>query len=341
MPGSLLIFIRFFRAIDSVITTSLIGHLAHQISLSLPLFLLIIAGYGLGRFSGWPVSVNEGLNRFCFTVVLPCMLFNVMCKFYQTPPVDFRLLIAFFGSCFVVYALGRIVAKRLFNLDPISSSVFALGGIFSNNTMLGIPLAAVLLGPESLPSIALVLVFNSLILWTLVTVSVEWARNGSFSLRGITRTLVSVLKNPLIIGILSGSLWSLLLHRPLPDALAQPITMVADMAAPLSLIALGMSLSLYSIRQGLRESYAICLLKLLVQPLVIAIIAFVTRLPMAETQVVVLLGSMSLGVNVYLMAQKFGVMQGASATSTLFSTALSALTTPLVLMLVARFYPWP
>ncbi|MCW0323465.1 hypothetical protein NB714_004326 [Pantoea dispersa] len=116
--------------------------------------------------------------------------------------------------------------------------------------------------------------------------------------------------------------------------------MVSDMAAPLSLIALGMSLSRYNLRQGLRESYAICLLKLLVQPLVIALIAFVTKLPAAETQVVVLMGSMALGVNVYLMAQKFGVMQGASATSTLFSTALSALTTPILMMLVSRFYPW-
>lgn len=319
-------------------TPSLTSHLVHQISLSLPLFMLIVAGYGLGRFSGWPATVNEGLNRFCFTVVLPCMLFNVMSGFYKTPPVDLRLLVAFFGSCFVVYVLGRVIARRIFNLDPVSSSVFALGGIFSNNTMLGIPLATILLGPESLPSIALVLIFNSLILWTLVTVSVEWARNGSFSARGIMNTLVSVLKNPIIIGIVAGSAWSLF-HRPLPEAIGKPVEMVSDMAAPLSLLALGMSLSRYKIREGLRESYAICLLKLIIQPLVIALIAFATGLPAAETKVVVLLGSMALGVNVYLMAQKFGVMQGASATSILFSTAISAFTTPLLMMLITRFYP--
>ena len=318
---------------------SLTSHLLHQISLSLPLFLLIITGYGIGRFSGWPASVDESLNRFCFSVVLPCMLFHVMSQFYQTPPVDLRLLIAFFGSCFVVYALGRVIAKRVFNLDPVASSVFALGGIFSNNTMLGIPLATLLLGPGSLPAIAVVLAFNSLILWTLVTVSVEWARNGSFSWQGITRTLSRVCKNPLIIGIVMGSAWSML-HRPLPQFVEQPVSMIGGMTVPLSLVALGMSLSRYSIRDGLHESYAICLLKLLIQPLVIAVIALMIGLPLAETQVVVLLGSMAVGVNVYLMAQTFGVMQGASATSTLFSTALSALTTPLLLMLLARFYPW-
>lgn len=317
---------------------SLTSHLVNQISLSLPLFMLIIAGYGLGRFSGWPTSVNEGVNRLCFSVVLPCMLFNVMCDFYKTPLVDLRLLVAFFGSCFVVYALGRVIARRVFKLDPISSSVFALGGIFSNNTMLGIPLATILLGPASLPSIALVLIFNSLILWTLVTVSVEWARNGSFSLRGVMKALVSIFKNPIIIGILAGSVWSLL-HRPLPDPIGKPVQMVSGMAAPLSLMALGMSLSRYNIREGLKESYVICLIKLILQPVIIVLIAFAIGLPADETKVVVLLGSMALGVNVHLMAQKFGTLQSVTATSTLFSTIFSALTTPVLMMICSVFYP--
>ncbi len=321
-----------------MITISLTGQLIHQISLSLPLFILIGAGYGLGRFSGWPISVNEGLNRLCFNVAIPCMLFNVMSGFYKTPPVNFGLLVAFFGGCFIVYAMGRIIARRFFNMDPVSSSVFALGGIFSNNVMLGIPIATLLLGPQALPSIALVLIFNSLILWTLVTASVEWARSGHFSLQGVVKTLISVFKNPIIIAIISGMLWSLL-HRPLPDVIEQPMGMIANMAVPLSLISLGMSLSRYSIRDGLRESYAICLLKLVVQPLVIAVIALAIGLSAAEAKVVVLLGSMAVGINVYLMAQKFGVMQGATATSTLFSTALSALTTPLLMMLMTQFYP--
>lgn len=319
-------------------TLSLISHLIYQISLSFPLFTLTIAGYVLGRFSGWPDSVSEGLNQFCFTLILPCMLFNVMCGFYKAPPVDLRLLIAFFGSCFVVYAIGRAVARHIFHLDAVSSSVFSLGGIFSNNTMLGIPLAALLLGPDSLPAIALVLIFNSLILWTLVTVSVEWARHGKFSLSGVGNTLVSVFRNPIIIGILSGSAWSLM-HRPLPVVIAKPVEMVSGMAAPLSLIALGMSLACYDIRDGLRESYAICALKLLIQPIVIAAIAYAIALPVAETKVVVLLGSMATGVNVYLMAQRFGVMQAASATSTLLSTLFSALTTPMLMMSIDRFYP--
>lgn len=188
--------------------SALLDTLSHQIYLSAPLFVLIFLGYSLTRFGKWPASISEGMNRFVFNVALPCMLFRVMSDFYKSPPVDFRLLLAFFGSCLLVFITGRICATRLFGLDGVAGSVFALGGIFSNNVMLGIPVATVLLGPQALPSVALVLVFNSLILWTLLTLSVEWSKHGSFSLKGLSRTLISVLKNPLIIGILSGTLWS-------------------------------------------------------------------------------------------------------------------------------------
>lgn len=319
-------------------TISFFGQLSNQIVLSAPLFLLMATGYGIGRFAGWPDSVAEGLNRFCFSVALPCMLFRVMSKFYESPAVDVRLLFAFFGSCFVVYFIGRLVAKYLFHLDAVSSSVFSLGGIFSNNVMLGIPVAIILLGQASLASVALVLVFNSLILWTLVTVSVEWAQSGSFSLRGIAKTLINVVRNPIIIGIFIGFAWSLLMRRPLPYVIDSPVTLLGQISAPLTLVTLGMSLARYKIRHGLRESAAISLLKLVVMPLMIWGAAILLHLPQQESQVVVLLGSMAVGVNVYLMAQKFNVLQGATATSMLLTTVLSTVTTPILMLLMARYY---
>src|SRR4029077_18739627 len=114
-------------------------------------------------------------------------------------PVDARLLIAFFGSCFIVFGIGRVVGKLAFRLDGVGQSVFALGGVFSNNVLLGVPLARLALGPEALPSVSLVLVFNALTLWTLATVSIEWARHGSFSLSGLGSMLRGVLSNPIII----------------------------------------------------------------------------------------------------------------------------------------------
>ena len=49
--------------------------------------------------------------------------------------------------------------------------------------MLGLPLAG-RAGRQTIPSVALVLVFNALILWSLISISAEWYRHASPALRG-------------------------------------------------------------------------------------------------------------------------------------------------------------
>ncbi|MEC5388337.1 AEC family transporter [Uliginosibacterium sp. H3] len=312
--------------------------LLQRAELTLPLFVLIAIGYLLMRCFKWPQEVSDALTRFVFSVALPALLFSMMSDLSQLPPVDMRLLIAFFGSCLVVFALGRLLAARLFHLDGVSGSVFALGGVFSNNAMLGIPMAKALLGPAALPSVALVLVFNALILWTLVTISVEWARHGSLSLEGFTKTAWSVITNPLVAAIVAGTIVGLTgVH--LPTTITAPLTMISQAAAPMSLIALGMGLAEFGIRAGWQQSVAICVLKLVMQPLVIWLIARALGLPLLETQVVVLLGSIAVGANVYLMSRHFRTMEGPIAASLVLSTVLSAISTPVALTLISLSAP--
>ena len=307
--------------------------LFQQIALAAPLFVLVFVGYGLMRFSGWPKSMSDNLTRFVFSVALPAMLFRLMSDFSKLPPVDARLLLAFFGGCLIVFAIGRLVAWKLFGLDGVAQSVFALGGVFSNNVMLGLPLAKVVLGEAAVPSVALVLVFNALILWTLVTVSVEWARHGSFSARGFAQTTRAVLTNPIVAAILSGALFGLI-GLPLPGLIDAPLAMIGQAATPLALVALGMGLAEYGVRDGWLISLAISAIKLLVQPLVVWLLARALGLPAMETQVVVLLASIAVGANVYLMSRQFQSLEGPVASSLLLSTGLAALTTPLVLTLL-------
>ncbi|MDS4029385.1 MAG: AEC family transporter, partial [Candidatus Contendobacter sp.] len=246
---------------------------------------------------------------------------------------DARLLVAFFGGCLVVFILGRLIAWRVFKLDGVGQSVFALGGVFSNNVMLGLPLAKVALGEAAVPSVALVLVFNALILWTLVTISVEWARHGSFSVHGFAKAARAVLVNPIVAGILSGTLFGVT-GLPLPALIEQPMAMLSPAATPLALIALGMGLTEYRLRDDWRISAAISAVKLLIQPLVVWLLARLLGLGTLETQVVVLLASLAVGANVYLMSRQFETLEGPVAGSLILSTALAALTTPLVLTLM-------
>ena len=83
-----------------------------------------------------------------------------------------------------------------------------------------------------------------------------------------------------------------------------------------------------------RISLAITFIKLLVQPFAVWLLARLLNLPAMETQVVVLLGSVALGINVYIIARQFRSLEGPTASSLVLSTVLSAVTTPLVMTLI-------
>jgi predicted permease len=85
------------------------------------------------------------------------------------------------------------------------------------------------------------------------------------------------------------------------------------------------------------QSLTICGLKLLVQPLVVWALASTLGLPLLERQVVVLLGSLSVGANVYLMSAEFDTLQGPVASSLVLSTLFAAFTTPLLLAAVSAW----
>jgi len=310
-----------------------VSQFLHHLELAAPLFLLVFVGYLLAASGRFPRTVSEGLAKFAFTVAVPALLFRLMSDLSSLPPVDTRLLFAFFGGCLIVFVIGRLLAASLFRLDGVSQSVFALGGVFSNNVLLGVPIAKATLGDAALPAVALVLVFNALTLWTLVTISVEWARHGDLSMKGFGKTVKNVLTNPVVAGILSGTAWGLTGWQ-LPNVVAEPLQLMAQSATPLALIVVGMGLAEYGLGKRWREGVAITVIKLVIQPLVVWGLARLLGLPPIETQAVVLLASLAVGVNVYLMAREFDVMQGPVASSLVLSTALAALTVPLVLTLL-------
>jgi len=311
---------------------------SHIVALTGPLFLLVFVGYSLPRFGGWPPAAADALTRFVFSIAVPALLFRLMSDFSRLPPVDARLLIAYFGGCVIVFIGARVVAARAFGLGGVDQSLFGLGTIFSNNVLLGVPLAQVTLGTAAMPAVSLVVVFNALLLWTLVTVSVEWARHGGVSLSALATTAKQVALNPVVAAILVGTAWGFT-GLSLPRFADDTLSLVAQAAVPLSLIALGMGLAEYGIRAEWRQSATIALIKLVLQPAVVYALARALDLPARETRAVTLMAALPVGANVYLMSREFDAMGGPVAASLVLSTALAAVTVPIMLALFGTSSP--
>lgn len=303
-----------------------------------PLYLLIVVGFAVVKPFPQMRRLSVILVRFVFAFALPATLFQLMLGIAHLPPVDARLLFAFFGGCLLVFAVGRIVGKLAFGMDGRAQTVFAMGGVFSNNLLLGVPLAQTLLGAAAMPSVGLVLAFNSLILWTLLTVSIEWAQHGQLSLPGLAKMAWRLSRNPILIGIAAG--WGCSyagVVLPAPAAVA--LGVVATLTLPIALVALGAGLAEFGASGDAgdwRISWSITGLKLVLQPLTVWGLAVLLGLPPVETDAIVLMASIAVGANVFLMSRQFGVLERPVANSLVLTTGLSALTSPLCVLLLRR-----
>jgi predicted permease len=299
-----------------------VSSLGTQIAQSLPIFLLIVLGYALAAFAPWAREAGGALSTFVFNVSLPALLFSITSTPSRSTP-SWKVVGAYFGGCFVIFAVARLVARFATSLDGVDGSLFAVGGVFSNNVLLGIPLAQAFLGPAALPVVAMVLIFNAAVLWTLATASIEQARGGEVTARNLLRTAVTVTVTPLV-------------GLRVPSLVAEPIESLGRAATPLALVVLGIGLQRYGLRTGWKISLGITVVKLVLHPLAVWLLAVALGLSAVETLAVVLMASIATGANVYLMAEKFGTLQGPVASAIVVSTTLSVVTTPLWLALAGK-----
>lgn len=308
--------------------------LLHHVALCAPLFLLVALGWASMKVGLFDAKVSSGLGRFTFRFLMPVLLFKLMSGFADMPPVDWRVLVAFFGSCTLVYGAGRLYYGRAFGTDAAGTTVLAMAGIFGNNVQLGVPIVQASLGPAAMPTISILIIFNVLLLWTVAIASVELGRYGRIkNLRDVVKPMLKVFRTPVVLGILAGTLWSAT-GLSLPDVLQKPVDMVAASTTPICLIVVGMGLAQHSFTAGLAKGLSATLAKLALQPLLVWAIAKLMDLGEMETNACVVLSSLPVAINVFLMSQDFGAEEGAASNAIFVSTFLSALTVPLVLTIL-------
>lgn len=306
-----------------------------QFTKSVPLFCLTGLGYALVRWCGFGKTESNAVVKFAFNVSLTAMLFRLLAQqFLSDTQTDPRLLIAFFGACLVLLVICRFVAIRFLKIDSVGASVFGTGCVFCNNGLLGLPLAVAMLGDQYLPSIACVITFNALILWTAVSLLVEQG-GRRFTPKNFILTVFHVFKNPLIIAIFSGVLWNFTRIK-FPYYIDEPLRLVAQSATPLSLIAVGMGLAEYGISKGFGTGVILSTVKLIVHPIAVFALAALIGLGPIEKTAVVFLAALPCGVNVYLMSRTFHAIEAEIADAMLISTMIAAVTMPFVVTLLRQ-----
>ena len=304
----------------------------------LPLFALVLLGYGAMRFRALTPAGLEGLNRFVYIFALPVMLFFTMAERPIDALFDWRIVAAYSGSTVLIFFLVVLGGRWVFPGRTVAElTILGGGSAFSNIAYLGVPLMIAAFGPEAGAPAGLILLADNLILISLIMGFMEASGGGRKSVLGVTRqVLVGFLRNPFMLGMILGAIWGTL-RLTLPDPIQNFGSLLGGAAGPCALFALGGTLYGRPIADGRFEVAVASLLKLVVLPLIAAVAAFlIFDLPTDQAVLVVAIAALPTGANIFVLASHYQAAVARASTTVLATTGLAVITVSGLLVLLER-----
>jgi malonate transporter and related proteins len=299
----------------------------------LPVFGMIVLGYGFARANIIDVTSGKGLGLFVFNVAIPALLFRTTSTVDLKDAAPWSLWLSFFGGLAATWILTAFVSRSIPSLNFSGGASASMASGFGNLAMLGTPLALAHFGQGVAVPLGLILSIHSPVLWTAATLHREIGRHsGNVSWVALAKELFNNLsRNAIVIALLAGAIWrftGLGLH-PIPDKM---LSMLADASIPTALFALGTSLAAYSLRGAFDGMFVLLFLKMLVMPIFVFISShYVFALPPLWAKLAVMFAAMPTGANAFLFAQRNDEGAAAVSGSVAAGTALSAISLSLIL----------
>ncbi|MCB1981420.1 MAG: AEC family transporter [Rhodoferax sp.] len=234
---------------------------------------------------------------------------------------------SFYTGAFTCFAVGIVLARKLFNRRPGESVAVGFSATFSNSVLLGLAIVGRTHSPEALTSAYGIVALHAPLIYAVGMVTMElMRRNGRSLAETFSVAGRSIIVNPLMIGIVSGAIVNLTGHW-MPGPVMAAVDMVATAAIPVALVGVGAAMTRYRLRADLAEAGMVTSLSLILHPAIVFVLAhYVFALPRDMLLAAVTVAAMPPGMNIYLFAVMYDRAVNLAASAFLLATTLSVLT---------------
>lgn len=290
---------------------------------TIPIFLTLMLGYFFQRTGLFDDAFVSRLNKFVFNAALPALLFEDIASadFYSV--WDGKMVLfcaaATLISIFISIGLSFLLKPRDIQGEFVQASYR------SSAAILGIAIIQNLYGDAGMAPLMIV---SSVPIYNIMAVTVlSFLKPGTKSIdRAVfKRTLKGIATNPIILGIVTGMIWSVL-RLPMPKILASTVNNLGRIATPLGLMAMGGALHFSKAFSRLKATIGCTFLKLVVFEALFLPVAI--RMGFTHDKlvaIIIMLGSATT-VSCYIMAKNMGHEGSFSSGVIMLTTLLSAFT---------------
>ena len=304
-----------------------------------PIFLLIMLGYVLTRIKLWDAHFLKIANDVCFKCLLPVLLFYNVATADIFEVFNGKLIIyASLCACAICGILFLIVP--LFVKDKKRRGVMIQGTFRSNFLLFGVPLGLSIGGEKGAVLAAVVASFYVPVINMLSVISL-YAFSDAKN-KNLKSALLGILKNPLIIGGVSGLIFSLIRNYigfEIPTMIDTTLYNIKSTATPLAFLILGGDLKFGNMLRNAKFSMLSVVGKIILIPAVMLTVSSLLGFDKLEMAILVAVFATPNAVSSYAMARNYEADYDLAGDIITLGTLLS-IVTMFVFITIARSLAW-
>jgi predicted permease len=304
------------------------------LAIVLPIFGLIGLGFAAAKAKLISERAGDGLGDYVFALAVPALIFRTLSESDAVlTDSPWGYWVSYFTAAAIVWATGMLLARKVFSRDAREAVVHGFCSAQSNTVFLGIPLILQAYGDAGAVPLFLLLAIHLPLMMTAASLLIESAdaRDDGFRIGRFLKTLAT---HPILLSLLAGVV-AQLLDVKTPETFKPILDALAASASPVALVAMGLALSRYGFTADPRAAFASAVLKLMIHPLLVFLLArYVFTLDPVFTGVAVLFAALPSGINGYLLAVRYRTGERFSSASIAMSTALSVFTVAIWLVVL-------
>lgn len=299
-----------------------------------PVFMLMIIGNLLRRNQILDEAFWNLNDKLVYWILIPALLFNEISQIQFSPALFGSYAIVILGGFFSVILLSILLGKVCGYSGAISSSV--MQGAARHNAFIALAISGSLFGAEGLAIgtslMAILIPVVNVVIVTFMVVVLQDTKSNNSKPR-LTDIVAELAKNPLILAILVGFVFSVANAKSVP-IIHETTRMLGLAAIPVLLLGLGANIKVRNLSINISPLIISSVLKLAIFPLIVYFVSDYFEFNTTEKIVLVIFSCVPTAVSSYTLAKQLGGESELMTSIITLQTVLSFITIPLILAFI-------
>lgn len=289
-----------------------------SLNATVPVFFVIFMGWLLRRIGIIDDRFSDVNDKLSFKILFPLLLFKDISQTNLKQDFDIRFALFCFISTICCFSAIWILAE-IFIKDKSIIGSFVQGSFRGSAAILGVAFVENMYGNAGMVPLMIIAVVPLYNIFAVILLTVRGQGNEKVK---PGKLFLSILKNPMIIGIAAGVPFALL-NFEIPPVAMKCVTNMSSLAMPLSLLAVGASFHGKGAVSKIKPCIAASVIKLIIQPAIILPLGILAGFRNQEIIALLVMSGAPTTVSSFIMAKNMKndaeLASGIVVVTTLFS----------------------